>query len=304
MYKTVLVPLDGSELAETVSHYAAEVAGRLGLEVVLLHVANPDRPELLPTLRAYVDHVAEVVSLQAARARKRAGIEGKPVKARGDVIGGYAADGILRYAEEQDIDLIMIASHGRSGVRRWVLGSVAERILRSSKAPVWLVPVQASGGVEHKWSLRKVLVPLDGSPLAEQVLPYVETLAKQRDTGAVSIVLLRVWEPLVAPGASTPESTLDWARLVEEHLRKVREVADRYLAEVGKRLTDAGLMVKSEVRVGEPASEIIDYAAANNFDLIAMATHGHSGFTRWSYGNVANNVLHAATVPVLLVRPG
>jgi nucleotide-binding universal stress UspA family protein len=176
---------------------------------------------------------------------------------------------------------------------------VADRVLRASKVPVWLVPAQIS---HTKWTMRKILVPLDGSELAEVVLPHVEMLAKTRKN-KIEVVLFRVSEAPVFLTASTPESTMDWGKLIEKHLIQAGKVAEQYLADIGDRLTDAGLSVDSEALVGEPAHEIIDYAAQNHFDLIAMASHGHSGLSRWAYGNVADKVIHGASCPVLLVRP-
>lgn len=303
MYKSVLVPLDGSELAETVFRYAADIAGRLGLEVTLLHVADPDEPDLLPTFRAYIDHVAEIVSLQTAKVQEKAGIKGKRVQVRGEIIAGYPADIIMRYAEEKKISLILIGSHGRTGIRQQILGSVAYKVLRTSRVPVWLVRAQTGKAIVHEQSvLHKILVPLDGSRLAELVLPHVETLAKQSGSGVLRVTLLQVWEPPVIPSVSTPESQMNWAKVIEEHINKAREAAEKHLADVAKKLTVAGLKVNSELVVGSPADEIIDYAERNHFSLIAMASHGHSGIGRWAYGNVADKVLHGATVSVLLVR--
>ncbi len=298
MYKRVLVPLDGSELAETAFPYAREIAVKLGLEVILLHVANPQEPELLPVYLSYVKHAAEAFSQPL-----KAGV--KAIKSRGEVIGGYAADSILRFAEDNKVDMIMMTSHGRSGLRYRILGSVADRVLRASKVPVWLVPAPAAEKASRakKWTLKKVLVPLDGSKLAELVLPHVETLAKPASTEKINVVLLMISQPPPLPTASTPESTMNWGKIIEEHLTQAGKVAEQYLTRIGKRLTSSGINVASEVLVGEATTEIINYASRKHFDLIAMASHGHSGATRWAYGSVADKVVHGATVPVLLVRP-
>lgn len=285
MYGKILIPLDGSELAETIFRRARWLMSRLEVGVNLLYVAHPNEPELLPMYQAYIQHQAERLSSG----------ESGVARVRAEVMGGYPADSILRYADLNEIDLIMIASHGRSGIRRFVLGSVADRVLRASKVPVWLIRAGRPGGKE----LKKVLVPLDGSLLAERVLPHVEALAKPAN-GAVEVTLLRVSEPPVSLG---PEQTRSWSRLIEEHLMDAGKIAEEYLALVGVRLANHGISANSEVLVGEPASQIADYAARRDFDLIAIASHGHSGITRWAYGNVADRIVRGAPCDVFLVRP-
>ena len=142
MYRRILVPLDGSELAEVVFTYAKELAGRLDVEVLLLHVATPEEREFIPMHRSYIEHAADIVRRELQEVQERTGIKPgakpKPVEARGELAIGYPAEEILRYAEESNVDLILMATHGRSGLKRWSMGSVADKVLRASKVPVWL----------------------------------------------------------------------------------------------------------------------------------------------------------------------
>ena len=307
MYKRMLVPLDGSKLAETTLTYAKEVAGRLDVEVILLHVANPALSDTMTMYRAYVDHAAELVRDRATQIRQEggiSGISGTPA-IRAEVLTGYPADEILRYAFEKDVDLILMATHGWSGVRRWILGSVADKVLKASTIPVWLV--RANVPAENIRGLgrgSRILVPLDGSELAEMVLPHVEALALQPGTEPVDVILLSVIEPLVLPASvALPEASLNWGRLSEEHMLRARKGLDEYLLNTGDKLKEAGVSVRHEVLEGRPADEIIDYAAKNRVDLVIMATHGRSGLSRWAYGSVAEKVLMSSTSPILLVRP-
>ena len=307
MYKRMLVPLDGSELAEVVFTYAKEIAGRLDLDLTLLHVCVPGERELASMHRAYVERAAELVRRQSEDVQRQTGIEsgGRVLEARAELAVGHPAEEILRYADENDIDLILMATHGRSGVRRWAIGSVADKVLRSSKVHVWLaragIPEET---VYDKWPSRTLLVPLDGSELAESVLPHVEALTKQRGAESVEVVLIRVREaPFITvdyPEASMP---LTWEEHVEHIKSSFKDGCERYLQGVAKRLSDAGLNVRSDVLMGEPADEIISYATKHPFNLIAMSTHGRSGPKRWAYGSVADKVLHGVTSPIFLVRP-
>lgn len=307
MYKKVLVPLDGSELAETVFTYARELAGRLGLELIFLHVCAPDERELLPMRRAYVEHAADVARCQAEELQQKAGIKAKceMVAAQAEVAVGYPAEEILRYAEANKADLILMATHGRSGIRRWAMGSVADKVLHTSKIPVWLVRAEVPEEiVQDKLVTRRILVPLDGSKLAESVLPHVETLAKQRGIGQVEVTLLRVCKPSIISfdyaESGVPEGRKKQA---EKELADCKRTSERYFARVKRRLEQSGIRVRSLVLEGEPADKIIEYAGSNQFNLIVMTSHGRSGVSRWAYGSVAGKVLPNVSSPILLVRP-
>ena len=306
MYKRMLVPLDGSELAEVVFGYAWELAGRLDLNIVLLHVCRPREHDLLPMHRAYIEHAADIIRHQSVEVQQKTRSKpgGKAVEARGEVVEGYPAEEILNYADRNNIDLILIASNGYSGVRRWALGGVADKVLRASTVPIWLARAASPEAIVHdKWPKRTMLVPLDGSQHAESVLPHVESLAKQRGAELVEVVLLRVCEPPInfLSYSSALCMPLDWD--VEKETLLAKRECEQYLDGVQKHLSDVGLRVRSEVLLGKPIDEIIDYTNRNPFNLVVLATHGRSGITRWSYGQVAVQVLQRSTRPVFLVRP-
>jgi nucleotide-binding universal stress UspA family protein len=301
-YKKMLVPLDGSELAEVIFTYAKELAGRLGVEVILLNVYSPDESELIPMRRAYVEHAAEIIRHQ----KKKVQLGEGAVVARGELAMGNPAEEILRYADENGIDFILMATHGRSGINRWAMGSVAYRVLRASKVPVWLVRAGIPKKIIHdKLPVRKILVPLDGSKLAELVLPHVEALAKQGDVELVDVVLLRVCDPLILSSDYPYDnaSLLSWDEHVEQETVKWKLVAGSYLTEVEKRLKAAGLKVRSEVLMGKAIDEIVDYANRNHFSLTVMVIYSRSGISRWVYGSVTEKVLLGVSTPVLIVRP-
>jgi nucleotide-binding universal stress UspA family protein len=165
---------------------------------------------------------------------------------------------------------------------------------------------------------KKVLVPLDGSELAEAVLPYVEDLGKRC---AAEVILLQViaippdrataiYQPPKGdmPMASLPESAEDVIIAQhpiyrEQEMASLRAEAERSLAGVKEHLSKAGLKARVEVLFGRPAEKIVEYAVKEEVDLIAMATHGRSGFSRWVFGSVAEKVLRATAFPILLIRP-
>jgi nucleotide-binding universal stress UspA family protein len=264
--------------------------------------------------RAYIKHKAEVIKRGSQERQEKEGIGSgdKEVKVWGELAVGYPAEEILRFADEKEVDLILMATHGRSGIRRWVMGSVADKVLRASNVPVWLVRAGIPEGVGYdKWPKRTVLVPLDGSELAEAVLPHVEALVKQQGVELVEVVLLRVCEPGGGLGYYPPSARFetsdgavhvmprDFARA---QATKQKMLAKQYMTGVEKRLRDAGLRVSSEVRMGDPAGEIIACASNQPFNLVVMATHARSGFSRWAYGSVTAKVLQGVSSPMLLVR--
>jgi nucleotide-binding universal stress UspA family protein len=303
----MLVPLDGSELANVVCPYVRELAGRLNLNLVFLNVCHPNEVELLPMHQAYIESAVDncLLRFKEAQETKSVGERIMPPKARGEVVIGHPAEEILQYAEKNNFDLILIASHGHSGIKNWVLGSNANKILRTSKIPVWLVKAGIPEEIVYdKWPRRTMLVPLDGSILAESVLPHVKAGAKRRGADLVDIVLLRVCEePFITSDYPEGPDQLSWDEHVIRMKNRCKEVAEEYLAKVQNRLENAGLKVRSEVLIGKPADEIINYAHTHPFNLIAISTHGYSGITQWAYGSVSDKVLHRVSSPVFLIRP-
>ena len=290
MYRRMLVTLDGSELSEVVLPYVRGLVGRLGLDVVLFHVYKPEESELTPMHRAYIERKAEVIRGQAKKAETGPGK--KEVEVCGELASGYPAEEILRYADENSIDLILMATHGRSGLKRWAIGSVVDKVLRASKVPVWLVPVRCPQDVTYDmWPKRTILVPLDGSEMAEAVLPHVEALAEQSGVELVDVVLLRV--------ADSPVMSDHYFSNIPE----TRGEIEKYLARVEERLQKAGLSVHSKVLTGEPAEQIVDYANASPFSLVVMSTHARSGLSRWVLGSVATKLVSEISGPILLIRP-
>ena len=305
MYKRMLVPLDGSKLGEIALIYARELAGRLDIDSILLHVYSPEESETASIYRAYVEQAAETLRHELIAFQKKTSVqlEGKALETRGELAVGHPAEEILRYADENEIDFIIMATHGRSGIRRWALGSVADKVLRTSSVPVLLVRAGTPEEIVYDgWPTCTMLVALDGSKLAESSLPHVEALAKQRGDAKVDVVLLRVCEPPVSPSHRSPDMFLSWDDYVRQEVARCERVSLHYLSNIEKHLKNVGISVRSKVLVGRAADEIIDYASRNPHNLIVMSTHGDSGVSRWAYGSIADKVLQGASSPIFLVR--
>ncbi len=308
MYKKMLIPLDGSELAEVVFPYAKELAGRLDIEVILLYVGSPGLREFAPMQQAYVKQAAENIQGQARAIQKKTGItlDSKLIHARGELATGYPAEEILRYADENGVDLILIATHGRSGLKRWALGNVADKVLRASKIPTLVVSAGIPDTTPYdEWPRKTIMVPLDGSELAESVLSHAEALAKQRGE-PMDVILIKVCEPPAMPTYYAPELSgvpLNWGEYLDQEVVKCKQMSLEYLAGIEKRFKDSKINVRSEVLVGKAADELVGYATKNPFSIIVMATHGRSGLSRLIYGSVAANLIYGVSNPIFVVKP-
>lgn len=301
---TMIVPLDGSPLAERVLPYVQYLAPHYDADVQLVRVVS-DSVMVDAAIGRY--YQAEMAALEqqdrwqqaynsaCAHANgylfsMAARLHGLGIRATSDVCDGTPVDVIVDAARRPDAWITM-ATHGRSGVRRWALGSVADAVVQLSHAPVLLV--RAGDASIHEWAVKRVLVPLDGSMHACQALPLAYDVAAR--TGA-EVQLLEVLNPL-------PEAEVVWDTLPRGFDARRRADAEAELNALAGEGRAQGLHVTATVTAGYPAEEIIHAAARRNVDLIVMATHGRSGIRRLVLGSVADKVLHALPTPLLLVRP-
>jgi nucleotide-binding universal stress UspA family protein len=190
-----------------------------------------------------------------------------------------------------------MATHGRSGIGRWVLGSVADKVLRGASTPVLLVRADQTDVVVTGHP-RRILVPLDGSDLAEQALPLAQELARR--AGAALHLIRSVTWPWEGSAAIAALDATRGADLIERE----EAAARAYLAAVSAGVARQGVAVTTSLCFGSAGEAILANAAAGQADLIVMSTHGRGGLGRWALGSVADRVLHGASVPVLLVRSG
>jgi nucleotide-binding universal stress UspA family protein len=308
MYRKMLVPLDGSELAEEVLVYAKELAGRLDIDVDLLHISNPASEALKPMEEAYIEHIAESFRKQVEAVQQKTGQgKAKPINVKAELLVGYAAEAILQYADKDGVDLILLASHGRSGIKRWTIGSVAGKVMSATKIPVWLIKSVGTKETPYdKWTNQTLIVSLDGSELAESILPHAEVLTKQRGDTPIDVVLVRVAEPLNIPTYYSPDIsgvTLNWGNFIQQETQRRKQAAKEYLAKIEEQLKNKGITVRSVVIEGRPTDEVVEFVNKTPNSMIIMATHGRSGLSRLVYGSVAANVLNGVTRPMFIIKP-
>ena len=307
MYKRLLVPLDGSELAEVALPYAEELARHLGSEIILINVRTPTENLDKPEHRAYL---TKMVATTEQNIKKSADLPpGEKVKVASAIVGSpglltHPAEQILDYAEKENINLIVMATHGRTGIRRWTLGSTANNVARAFKCPILLI--RANTNVPKSVHLNKILVPLDGSMPSEAVLPYIENLAsklKAKVSLLYVVEMLYHYYPYVEPVGYYGGAGVVKVPYNEEEMKPWKEVGEKYIKSVNDKLTAQGIKTSYEVRTGSAGEEIIEAEEEMHPDMVAMSTHGHSGFGRFDHGSVTDKVLHAGITPLLLVRP-
>lgn len=271
-FRRLLVPLDGSDLAERGLAYAVRLARPLAVGLTLLRVTASRRQ--VADARRYLESVAG-----------RARAEGGSV----DIVTpvGDPASEVL--SAERDGDLVVMTSHGSTGLERFLLGSVADRVVHYGPAPVFLArafrPVATT--------LSPVLIPLDGSEFAERILPYARLFARalQADIKLVRVIYTRTFDTVAYPPQITA-MTLEWERAE----------GTRYIQTQIGSLERDGLRVRGSVREAEPFEAICGAAAEEEGGFIAMATHARAGLSRTLFGSLAARVGESAVDPVFLLK--
>lgn len=320
MFERIFVPLDGSERAERALPVAAHLARASGGSITLLRVATGGIDAAWSAMEAPIV-MQEAIDVERARAANYlARIAASPdlagLSAQTDVRSGVPAECILSAAREQRADLIILGSHGETGFKRWILGSVAQHVTRHSPVPVLVL--HERGGIPTRLSPEdtqpmRILVALDGSPLAESALApaaYLSAALSAPQQGALHLALVLPLRHLIDNGevGILPEA------------RKQAEIQARaYLDRITQRLSKGelaplNLQVTSSIAIqGDVAEALIGMAETGAFlesgetfhgcYVLALATHGRSGVERWVMGSVTERILGATILPLLIVRP-
>jgi nucleotide-binding universal stress UspA family protein len=293
----ILVPLDGSQFAEWALPTAVSLAGKLpaDLELTIVYDEDPtvggwplDGEGIRAWSMDYVNGVADEL-----RART-----GRPVETT--VLGGrHVAKTLERHVARSAVDLVVMTTHGRGAFGRAWLGSTADHIVRHGPTAVMLIRPEAesTASLDALPLFQRVLVPVDGSELAEQAIPWATRVGRAFNA---SYTLLRAVPPVLQLQSPYLPHTIEQTR---ETLEEGRTQAERYLADVAHRFVPRGATVNTELDApSRPATAVLHYADRHPIDLIVLATHGRGGLARAILGSVADKVVRAARIPVLLVR--
>jgi len=296
MFDHILVPLDGSSLAECVLPHVVAVARAFDARVTLLQVMHQPKAS---GRSGFVDPLGWYMDEAEARAyldRWSTRLHEADVKAESVILEGQAAERIIEFAHDQDISLIVLSSHGRSGLSRWNVSSIVFKIILRAYLPVMIVRAyQPITSELTNLRYRRLLTPLDCSRRAEYVLPLAKSLARYHEAEIVAVhVVSRPqmprWEPL----------SQDDVELAERIVERNRTEAKRCLAKLE---SQAEITMRTEVVVAEDAAATLHgMVEQEDADLVLLSAHGYSGSSRWPYGSLVTNFINYGTSPLLIVQ--
>lgn len=301
MYKVIMAPTEGSDTERAAISVAVKLAQRFDADLRLVRVQtaplvieNVVRPPVLEiTEQTLLDErFARLRKLEALGTELRALADIRVITALED---GPIAPTLRDYAKKFNVDLIVMSSHSRGGVKRIALGSVTDYLLRQTNIPVLVVkpPVSFIGATPEE-TVSRIIVPLDGSALAEQILPEVAALALRLNS---TVSLLHVLTPVTYSQKEIMQPGLPW-------WDSDIATADAYLARAASHLTEEGVTVSKDVVLSDDiATAILDYAARARADLIAIATRGSGGMSRFVFGTVSDEVTRKSSSSLLVFHP-
>lgn len=305
MLRRILAPLDGSAFAEQALPVAGAIARRSGAALTLVRVHHPLLyGDLIAVPRwEEEEHRSEETYLHRMAARIE---ECFSVRVGTALLEGPVAEAICQFVRDHDFDLVVMSTHGRTGLSRAWLGSVADGVVRHMTRPVLLVrTVDRPSTVELEDDrdrvFERILVPLDGSPKAESILPHVANLASAFGS---RILLLRLVEPIVIESSDYMLEYPIHSRATDDAAtERVVQSATEYLESIRRRLrAEYGLETSADVRVVERLGPAIPkFASECDADLVALATHGR-GASRLIMGSVADKVIRAGPGAILIQR--
>ena len=292
----ILVPLDGSRLAECVLPHATALAQAFGARVTLLRVVAPasstDQGQTIDPLRWHMRKTEAESYLDSVVTRLR---EAK-LQVDKVTLEGEAANNVIAFAHEREVDLILLSSHGQSGLSKWNISSVVQKIILRAYMPVMIVRAyQTPSSDVMDLHYKRVLVPLDGSQRAECVLPLASHLVCFHDDAQL-LLAHAVRKPEMPRHTPLAETETE---LVDRIIKYNRLEAEKYLADLKDRL---------ECNVESHLLESVDTAAAlhdliqeKGVDLVALSAHGYTSTPRWPYGSMALNFIAYGTTPLLVM---
>jgi nucleotide-binding universal stress UspA family protein len=310
MYHNILVPLDGSTFGEYALPLAATIARKAHAAIQLVHVHPPEAVGYLEGA-AYIDesldeHAKEQEKLYLDRtASKLREVAGVPVTTK--VLLGPITEAIEAAARDLPADLVVLTTHGRGFLGRFWLGSTTDELVRHLTMPVLLVhPESGKPDLTKEVNLRRIVVALDGTPLAEKMLQPAMELGRTLGT---EFTLVRVLEPpqpyaFQFEGGSLGQMTAGVIDQIEAIQKRLQEEAETYLNEVAFRFRELALKVTTKVLIDtQPGACILAEAKNQGQDMIALETHGRGGLTRLLLGSTTDKVIRGSQVPVLVNRP-
>jgi nucleotide-binding universal stress UspA family protein len=299
MFDPVLVPLDGSLLAECALPHAIAIARAFDATTILLRVLDKnqagEKSQLFDLVNWQINKTGARLYLEKTGTRlKDSGLRIQPI-----VLEGLVAESITEYAQSHGIKLIILSSHGRSGLSQWGISSVTQKIIFSAPTSVLIIrahqPV-SSELIEQQY--KSIMVPLDGSRRAENVLPMITLLAHSYHS-RIHIVHV-VKKPEMARQLPLTREDVE---LSEQIVSRNREEAIRYLDQVRLHSPLEGIEIQTHLLTSDNAAATLhELAVKESIDMVVLSAHGYSGYNQWPYGSMVNNFVLYSKVPLLIVQ--
>ncbi len=302
MFDTILVPLDGSQLADCVLPHVTAIARPFDAEVTLLRMLEKNQTiasaQLFDLLNWQINKTKATLYLEKAKVR----YQESGIRARAVVIEGLVADGITEYAQNQGMKLIVLSSHGRNGLTQWGISSVTQKIILSAQTSLLIVRAHQYGVHSDEFSekpaYQHILVPLDGSQRAENVLPIITQLA-QFHKSQIHLVQVIQTPEMARQMPPTPEDI----ELSNRVINRNQEEAERYLEQLKSRSYLEGIPVQTHLLTNDNAVVALHQLTEHeHVDLVALSAHGYSGNHQWPYGSLVYNFIMYGKVPLLIVQ--
>jgi nucleotide-binding universal stress UspA family protein len=301
-FRSILVPLDGSLFAEQALPWALAIGRAARSKVRLVRVHQSAALPISVEAARYFNSMDQAVRRSERKYLRE--VAGRLRRSGGPgissaLLAGPVTDTLTQYVHDSRADLVVMTTHGRGPLQRVWLGSVADHLIRHLQVPVLLIrPRERPLTAKRPPAIKRMMVPLDGSSLAEAALTPAAALARLLD---IEVVLLEVVAPLLV---NIPPMGPPSIGFYEQGLKLVQSEAEEYLQAIAKRLGQEGLAATSRVVLGpEAAGTILEVARHSRVGLVTIATRGQGGIRRLALGSVADKVVRGAEIPVLVIRP-
>lgn len=300
MFERILVPLDGSLLAEGVLSPAAAIARAFNSDILLIQMTETQpragtRPQLFDTLGLQIHRVQAQLYLQGICDR----LKQQGLQAEWRVLEGRAAEGIVVFAENEDMQLVVLSSHGRRGISYWGISSITQKVMLAAPTSMLLVRAHEAARDEHLEAVyQRILVPLDGSQRAEHVLPVIQRLARAQSSEVHLAHVVRAPE-MARQLPPLPEDI----ELSERLVNRNREEAGRYLEQLANSSGFEGINVQSRLITSDNTAAALHHLVEElQSDLLIMSAHGYSGKPEWAYGSMVHNFISYGRADLLIVQ--
>jgi len=302
MFDPILVPLDGSQLAECVLPHIVAIARSFDAEITLLRMLEKNQAsapaQLFDLLNWQINKTKAALYLEKIKAR----LQESSIRVRTTVQEGLVAEGITEYAQNQGVKLIILSSHGHSGLTQWGISSITQKIILSAPTSVLIVRAHQhdirAGELSAIPFYQRILVPLDGSQRAEHVLPIITQLAHFHKSQVHLVQVVQT--PEMARQMPPPPEDIDLSNRV---VARNREEAGYYLEQVKSRSYLEGIAVQTHLITSDHAAVALhQLGEQEHIDMVTLSAHGYSGNHQWPYGSMVNNFIMYSKVPLLIVQ--